>query len=122
MDIFDILWDSHQQRRINEAEERLKSASLTASDLQKQLSALRERLDHCNLAMLAQWELVSEKLGLTVDQLRTRIAEIDLRDGVADGRIAGDASVCSDCGREIRADRQFCLYCGSTRRGVSFGE
>lgn len=118
MDIFDILWDLHQQTRIVTAQAQIDAANQNVESLQDRLAKTLERLDNINLVTLALWELVGERLGLTVDQLRTKVAEIDLRDGVRDGRYMGSAPRCSECGREIAPWRQRCMFCGHPRVSV----
>jgi hypothetical protein len=44
------------------------------------------------------------------------IAEIDLRDGQADGRIGTSVSDCPSCGRKVNARRGSCLFCGEPIR------
>ncbi len=118
MDILDILWDAHQQRRIWRAEDSLQSAHLTLDTLRDRLADVMDRLEHANLVTLALWELVGERLGLTVDQLRSKVAEIDLRDGVQDGRYGGEIPTRTGCGRQVHLKRQRCMYCGFPRRGL----
>ena len=118
MDIFDLLWDAGQGRRIGRSEDRIESATQTVDTLKRQIADALDRLDNANLVTLALWELMAERLGLTVEELRTRVADIDLRDGVHDGRYAGEASTCTGCGRPIRPQRTRCMYCGLARRGL----
>lgn len=122
MDIIELLWNAHQQNRIGAAEAALSATAQTQDSLRKQLGSVLERLDHTNLVLLALWELVGERLGLTVEQLRAKVAEIDLRDGVQDGRYSGSAGRCGGCNREIPPWRQRCLYCGQTRGGPGLNE
>ena len=61
------------------------------------------------------WELLSEKTGITEHDLVTRIAEIDARDGVADGKMTYAPVKCPQCQRTIFPRQQKCLYCGTAR-------
>jgi ribosomal protein S27AE len=74
-----------------------------------------ERIDQLLLVNAAMWELLSEKAGLTEADLVTRIAEIDARDGVADGKMTSAPILCPKCQRTIFPKHQKCLYCGEPR-------
>ena len=118
MDILDILWNSSQEGRIWQAEDRIDSATLTVETLKNQVTDALERLDHANLVTLALWELIAERHSSTVEQLRAKVAEIDLRDGVQDGQFGGQAAQCTGCGRPMNSKRPRCMYCGMPRRGL----
>lgn len=66
------------------------------------------------LALLNQalWELVRERLGLKDADLERMAREIDLRDGVEDGRITVTPLECPTCGRISSSKHWKCLYCG----------
>jgi hypothetical protein len=68
---------------------------------------------HLRLALVcrAVWELCSAQLGLTEDQLLEKIAEIDLRDGRADG-VDKAPLTCSQCQRPVSGRHAKCMYCG----------
>ena len=50
-----------------------------------------------------------------LDDLIAKIAEIDARDGVADGKLTYKPLLCTTCRRPIFARQQRCLYCGAPR-------
>jgi ribosomal protein S27AE len=75
----------------------------------KDLEARIERLTLVNLAM---WSFIREKTGLTEQNLLDRVREIDLQDGVIDGRMKKDTRTCSKCGRVMSARHSKCMYCG----------
>ena len=50
--------------------------------------ATQTTIDTLALSCAAMWELLSEKLGVTEQELLAKIEEIDLRDGKLDGKIA----------------------------------
>jgi uncharacterized OB-fold protein len=58
------------------------------------------------------WALVKEKLQLSDEDLARKMEEIDLMDGVRDGKISARWRQCSACGRKSRESRADCLYCG----------
>src|SRR5215467_318797 len=63
-------------------------ASRAAQDAQLEIKSLRDRLDRMALLSLAMWTLAREKLGITDQELADRVQELDLSDGVLDGKIA----------------------------------
>jgi hypothetical protein len=76
---------------------------------------LHERIDQLLLINAAMWELLAEKTGLTENDLVARIAEIDARDGVADGKMTYSPVKCPQCQRTIFPKQAKCLYCGAER-------
>jgi hypothetical protein len=76
------------------------------------VAALDERVDRLLMVVEALWSLLREH-GYTDEQLAARIAELDLADGVADGRHAQKASVCKSCDSKIPAGMLRCQICGT---------
>ena len=58
------------------------------------------------------WDLLREHTGLTDDQLRVKVADVDTRDGQADGKISGQVFPCPACGSNCNSSRQNCTMCG----------
>lgn len=56
---------------------------------------------------------MEEKLGVTEEELRERIRELDLRDGTLDGRITPAPVQCPVCGRQLSPRHKSCIDCGS---------
>jgi len=83
---------------------------------------LSEQLDKLTLVCAAMWELLREKNGLTEDDLAARVAIIDARDGVADGKITHTVQKCAQCGRPVAATHRKCLYCGAQQPITSIFE
>ena len=47
-------------------------------------------------------------------ELLAKVREIDLRDGIEDGRnVAPQVQVCGKCGRTRVGEHRFCAHCGS---------
>jgi hypothetical protein len=99
---FNELW-SDQRAREAEAEQKRRETSL---------AELVDRVERLNLICMAMWSLMKEKTDLTEDDLRNRIQEIDLSDGVLDGRVRIAAGACPKCGRMMSSRFKRCLYCG----------
>lgn len=104
--------DTQQFGRINQAQTNANDAKLKADQLAVRLADLERRVDRSALAAQAQWEILRERLGLSDDVVFDKMAEIDLRDGVADGKIRPQIMKCSTCGRPINSTRPKCIYCG----------
>ena len=73
--------------------------------------------DHLRQLLLiteAMWSLLSERTGVTVDDLRTRMDEIDAADGVVDGRRGPTPpEPCPACGAMVERSRTTCVFCGA---------
>lgn len=77
------------------------------------LHDLEDQIDRLLLINRAMWELVRDKNGFTEDELFSKVAEIDLRDGKMDGKLSKDRKKCSSCGRTLNPKHTRCLYCGN---------
>ena len=73
---------------------------------------LRANLEKTMLICEALWELLRDKAKLTDTDLHNKIYEIDMRDGVFDGKNQRKAVECPDCGRKVSARHPACIYCG----------
>ena len=87
-------------------------AQSSAREAQETAKENEERIDQLVLVCAAMWELLREKAGLTEDDLITRVAEIDARDGIADGKLTAKVQKCPKCSRVISPKHMRCLYCG----------
>lgn len=85
--------------------------------LQAEVRRLRASVDRLALVCRALWEVARDQHGLDEEELSLRVQEIDLRDGVADGRHASGAEPrrCLKCGRPMGRAQDRCLYCGTVR-------
>ena len=108
-----MFWELYQQRRISEASTQAEAASSKAGRNQHLVRSLEQRIDRLSLINMAMWELVSEKLGLTDDQLNEKIKEIDLSDGRLDGKVRVPVQQCPKCGKSLSKRHARCLYCGT---------
>jgi hypothetical protein len=77
-----------------------------------EMRRLEEKVERLVLVNRAMWELVREAHGFTEEQLFEKVLEIDLRDGVQDGKLKKHVATCANCGRKISPRRKKCLYCG----------
>ena len=72
-------------------------------------------MDQLSLVCSAMWELLREKNGLTEEDLMAKVREVDLRDGVADGKVTKQVLKCVKCGRTMSPRHKKCLYCGAEK-------
>ncbi|MGH2271508.1 hypothetical protein ACQ9LF_06890 [Anaerohalosphaeraceae bacterium U12dextr] len=118
----DIFWNMNQRWLTMKAEKAAEDAKVKANDATLHLIRLEEKVDHLALKCQALWELVKEQTQLTDMQIAERISEIDMRDGVADGKITQGRRQCSDCGRAVGPGYTQCLFCGAPMNGTEIFE
>lgn len=119
--MIDILWEFHQQGRLTDAALRADDAAAASRDLRADVRRLERMVEGLNLANMAMWALLSERLGVSGDQLLHKIREIDASDGSLDGRYrpaAAAPTVCVQCRRPASKGRPKCIYCGALVSGV----
>jgi len=112
--MFELFWELHQQRRIGEVEATARSSEGKARDVQNELERLRQSIEKLALVNAAMWSLLQEKTGLQNEALVERMQQIDLMDGVADGRISPTKpAACAACKRPMSRTHERCMYCGA---------
>lgn len=94
---------------------RAAEASSDAASAKRDVAALEDELARLKLACAAMWELLKERAKLGEDDLATRMAMLDAKDGVADGKLTRLARKCVQCGRTIKARQNKCMYCGTVQ-------
>ena len=104
--------DIFSSYRVNQAQFTANTANRRAGDAETDIAAVERRVEHLALACQALWEILSERAGVTHEELAKKMAEIDVRDGSADGRITPHVVVCPACGRNVSSARPTCMFCG----------
>jgi rRNA maturation endonuclease Nob1 len=117
--MIDLLFDLYQQKRINDVEDTAQESGRKATDFQERVRQLEESVARLALVNAALWSLVKDKTGLTDAALTARMRDIDLRDGVEDGKITTTVQNCQKCGRTMAPRHKRCLYCGGERLASS---
>ena len=87
-------------------------ASAKGDKANSSVQQLEARVDKLLLVCRSMWELVRDNTSLTEDDLMEKVLELDLRDGVADGRMSQAVQTCAHCGRKMSPRHARCLYCG----------
>lgn len=100
---------------------RARNSESLALESMESVKELRHQVERLSLLNQALWELIRGKAGLTDADLERMANEIDLRDGVADGKIGGGAVACPTCHRVSNSKHYKCLYCGELFEKPLFG-
>ena len=114
-----LLWGLNQQRQASAAQADAARATSRAATADRNVESLIDRLDKLTLVNMAVWSLVSEQLELTEEQLVERVREIDLADGVEDGKVTAQVAKCPKCGRVMSPRHKKCLYCGAAKLNIT---
>lgn len=80
--------------------------------VEDRIARLERTVEQLKLINIAFAELLTEKFGVTESELISKVKEIDLRDGVQDGKASTAPTICPKCGRRYDARNNRCLYCG----------
>lgn len=117
--MFELFWEMNQQKRIGEAQADARSSEARARDLGHDVELLRQSIEKLALVNAAMWSLLQEKAHLKDDDLANRMQQIDMMDGVADGRITPQkAMICGKCQRPLSRTHERCMYCGAYNPGA----
>jgi hypothetical protein len=120
MSMLELFWNLRQQQQIGSA---TTTASLAASDgraHEASLADLKSRFERLALVTQALAELLAERAHVSEADFLAKIDEVDMRDGVRDGRVTGDTRSCPKCGRPSPGHRTACLYCGAPLPATPF--
>lgn len=96
-----------------------KSAGAKVGDAEWRIQLLEMDVDRLTLLNIALWEMLQAGDVLSDDNLASRVREVDLRDGVLDGKIRKTGvQHCSSCGKVLGRRHLRCIYCGSDALGA----
>lgn len=109
-----VLLHMAQARDIGEAKAAAHRGTAKAIDAKRNVKFVEDRLDRLTLVNMAMWSLLKDKLGVTEEDLISRMVEIDITDGRADGKVTVGVRKCGKCGRTLSPRHRKCLYCGAT--------
>ena len=88
--------------------------SAAGSEVRVYVERLEHKINSLALACQALWELLKENTDLSEEVLAERMQQIDLRDGVADGKITHTVIECPKCGRKTTRRHAICMYCSES--------
>ena len=85
--------------------------------LEKITHTLDDRVNRLALICEAMWQLIKEQTELNEEDLRKRIAKIELQDGRVAGRFNRTVSrelpqICPECGARLARKFNHCQFCG----------
>lgn len=117
MSWINFLWNATQQMDIEEAKSDARAAKYVAHDaaqktIEQTYLPYVKQLDKLGLVCQALWSLLQEKTGLTEQELLQRVTELDLKDGVLDGKYTKPPVDCPSCGSKMSRKFNRCLFCG----------
>ncbi len=86
----------------------------SSEELESRLESVDSRLQQVTMRLEAVCELLVARGVVGEAELLEKLREIDLRDGIEDGRnVAPQVQVCGKCGRTRVGQHRFCAHCGS---------
>ena len=89
------------------------SAKAQAGAAKRSVEQLTHEVERLLMISEAMWTFLQEQHGYTEEQLAERVMDIDLKDGVLDGRVKKQSrSECESCGRVLNKRHVRCIYCG----------
>ena len=98
--------------RVREVAGEVSAQRRETAGYQREIKDLQYQVQRFALLNQALWELLRERAKLTDADLEAKIREVDLRDGVEDGRMTQTGLKCPTCGRVSSSKHWKCLYCG----------
>lgn len=110
--MLDLYLHLRQNHRIGEVQRTANFAETGVFNAEQHIRALEKDLDLLTLVNQALFELLSEKLGVSEEEMLQKVEEIDLRDGVKDGKLGTATLKCPKCNRGYNMRLDKCLYCG----------
>ena len=90
-------------------------AASDAASAKREVASLERDLARLKLVCAAVWELVKTRTNLTEDDLAAMVAQLDAKDGVADGQMTRGIRKCVQCDRTLPSKQNKCLYCGTVQ-------
>lgn len=96
---------AHSAQEATRAANQAKSAS-------RQLKVIEANLAKTLMICEALWEILRDEHGYTTQDLHKKLYEIDMRDGVLDGKNQRKPTNCPNCNRTVSPRHPACIYCG----------
>ncbi|MFH1741580.1 MAG: hypothetical protein ABIH23_21445 [bacterium] len=110
--MYGLFWELCQTSHITGAGRKATQASEQVAYVSSHVHELEARIDKLTLISMALWSLLQQVSDLTEEDLIERVKEIDLSDGVLDGKVRQPAVKCPQCNRTMSQKHRRCLYCG----------
>ncbi len=96
-------------------------AQSDAREARNEVEYIKHDIERLLMITEALWMILKRQHGYQDNELTKLIAEIDLRDGRLDGRVAKDEPRhCPYCDRPMSPRRSLCIFCGKVVEGQPF--
>ena len=118
--MIDTIWNLLQQRELRDLNSKLSSVETQDGVARDTAFRVGDRVDKLTLICQAMFELLQETSGISEEQLKQKIVEIDGRDGTVDGRITPQIKKCPNCDAAISPHFGRCLFCGYKDEAAAF--
>ena len=105
LDIFQQFQIEQNRQKTNELESEVREGRYSSQDIEERISKL-------SIVTQAVWSFLKETQHLDDIDLLNKIEQIDLEDGVKDGKVTAVVTDCPACNRRINTRYRTCLYCG----------
>ncbi len=118
-----MIWDLLQQQQIINLDNQIKrTRESSLQHIERITNSVDDRLSRLTLVCEAMWLLLKERTDLTEEDLIRKVTELDLKDGVLDGKLnrnvaRGQMEKCPECGAAISKKFNRCLFCGNQPEG-----
>ena len=107
------MWDLFQEIRINDLRAQQGDTKSSLKGATGDLNELNLHVRKLALVNQALYEVLKERTGITEEELRRKIDEIDRRDGVENRRLDAAPLKCPKCGVSVTAGALTCQGCGA---------
>ena len=87
-------------------------AKSKARSVEREVRVLEANLAKTLMISEALWEIVRDQHGLTEKALHDKLYEVDMRDGVLDGKKQRNSVKCPNCDHTVSPRHPACIYCG----------
>ncbi|ADE56097.1 hypothetical protein [Coraliomargarita akajimensis] len=114
-----MLWDLLQQNQIEKNRRELDDARREQTKSWEVNYDIQEQISKLSLVTQAVWSFLKEKYNLDEIDLMNRIEELDMLDGVKDGKVTAVAHSCLGCGKRISTKYKTCIYCDAPNHKFS---
>ena len=87
-------------------------AKSKARSVEREVRVLEANLAKSMMINEALWEIIRDQHGLTEKDLHDKLYEVDMRDGVLDGKHQRKSAKCPNCHHTVSPRHPACIYCG----------
>lgn len=108
----EIFWEAVLQDQTGSVAGEVGKVANVVESQNAEINQIHRRLDRLSLACQAMWELLRDSTSFEENDILARMEDVDLRDGVKDGKMSPPSINCESCGRKGNPRRRQCVYCG----------